>query len=96
MILGDMLQRLNDDGAAAELLMRAGDLALLASMRRQAEAEGVDLAAYTRALVQRYAASASNEEWVTVMGVIGRASDPAITYLKRALEQTLHRCAENE
>jgi hypothetical protein len=86
MMLGDILARLSDDGEAAEIILGVGDLRLLAAMKERAEAEGLDLAAYARAVVQRYAAEASDEEWVTMMGQIGRSGDPGLTCLKRAFE----------
>lgn len=87
MLLGDILNRLKDDGEAAEVILGAGDLRLLAVMRERAEAEGLDLAAYAKAAVQRYAAEASDEEWLTMMGQIGRAADPGLICLKRAFEK---------
>lgn len=86
MMLGDILSRLDDDGAAAEIILGAGDLRLLAAMQERAKAEGLDLAAFTRAAVQRYTAEASDEEWTTLMGQIGRSGDPGLTCLKRAFE----------
>ena|SRR5262245_40798008 len=87
MLLGDILSRLENDGEATEVILGAGDLRLLAAMRQRAEAEGLDLAAYAKAALQRYAAEASDEEWVTMMGQIGRAADPGLTCLKRAFEK---------
>src|SRR5512143_3820201 len=87
MLLGDILNRLEDDGEAAEVILGAGDLRLLAVMRERAEAEGLDLAAYAKAAVQRYAAEASDEEGLTMMGQIGRAADPGQACLKRAFEK---------
>jgi hypothetical protein len=86
MMLGDVLARLNDEGEAAEIILGVGDLRLLAAMRKHAETEGLDLAAYVRATVQRYAAEASDEEWITLMGLIGRAGDAGTACLKRAFE----------
>jgi hypothetical protein len=88
MMLGDILARLDDEGAAAEIILGAGDLRLLAAMQQRAEAEGLDLATFARAAVRRYAAQASDEEWVTLMGLIGRSGDPGLTCLKRAFENT--------
>ena len=86
MMLGDILARLNDEGEAAEIILGVGDLRLLAAMQERAQSEGLDLAAYARAAVQRYAAEASDEEWITLMGLIGRAGDPGTACLKRAFE----------
>ena len=71
----------------AEIILGVGDLKLLAAMRQFAQAEGLDLAAYARAAVQRYTAQASDEEWLTMMGQIGGTTDPGLIYLKRAFEK---------
>lgn len=86
MMLGDVLARLNDEGEAAEIIVGVGDLRLLAAMRERAESEGLGLAAYARTAVQRYAAEASDEEWITLLGLVGRAGDPGTACLKRAFE----------
>lgn len=84
MMLGDVLRRLTDDAVAAEIILGVGDLALLAAMRERAEAEGVDLATFSRGAVRRYSAEASEEEWVTMLGQITRSDDPGTACLKRA------------
>ncbi|MGB8637613.1 MAG: hypothetical protein WCD30_05690 [Pseudolabrys sp.] len=89
MLLGDILSRLENDGEAAEVILGAGDLRLLAAMRQRAEAEGLDLAAYAKAALQRYATEASDEEWLTMMGQVGRAVDPGLACLKRAFERAV-------
>jgi hypothetical protein len=86
MMLGDVLARLNDEGEAAEIILGVGDLRLLAAMRERAESEGLDLAAFARVAVQRYATEASNEEWITLIGLIGRAGDAGTACLKRVFE----------
>lgn len=93
MLLGDILSRLENDGEAAEVILGAGDLRLLTAMKEQAEAEGLSLAAYTRTAVQRYVAAASDEEWITLMGQIGRTADPGGICLKRAFESVIARGA---
>ena len=89
MILGDIIDRLQDDSEATELILNAGSLPLVTAMQRQAQAEGVGLADYAKAAVQRYAASASDEEWITLMGLIGRSPDPGSVCLRRAFEFAL-------
>ena len=39
--------------------------------------------------VQRYTNEASDEEWVTLMGLLNRSQDPGATCLKRAFEHAL-------
>lgn len=84
MMLADILRQLTDDAAAAEIILGTGDMPLLAAMRERAEAEGMGLAEFSRAAVRRYSAEASEEEWVTMLGLITRAGDPGSACLKRA------------
>jgi hypothetical protein len=92
-MLGDILARLTDETTAVETILGAGDLALLAAARERAAAEGVELAACVTNTVQRYTAQATDEEWVTLMGMLNRSHDPGTTCLKRAFEYTF--CAAN-
>ncbi len=85
MILGDLIVQLSDEGGAEETLLNLANLPLLAQLGARAEAEGLDLGAYTAAVVNRYASDAPAEEWVSLIGAMGRAPDPAATYLERAL-----------
>ena len=85
MLLGDLLARFDDDGIATETVLGLGDLALAAKLRAAAEADGLTLGAYAAAAVRRYAAAASDEEWVSLMGVLGRTQDPGTVCLRRAL-----------
>jgi hypothetical protein len=85
-MLGDMLAQLTDETAALETLMQLGDLALLEAARAKADAEGMDLASCVTQTVQRYAATASDEEWVTLMGLLNRSPDPGATCLRRAFD----------
>jgi hypothetical protein len=84
MLLGDLLSRFDDEAVAAETLLRIGDLALINSMTRDAEALGLSLGTYAASAVRQYADNASDEEWTTLMGQMGRAEDPGAVYLKRA------------
>ncbi len=86
-LLGDLLNSFDDEAVAAETILRVGDLALVAAMRKQAEALGLSLGAYASLTVRRYADSASDEEWTTLIGQMGRAEDPGAVCLKRAFAQ---------
>lgn len=85
-MLGEILARLTDETTAVETILGAGDLALLSAVKEQAAAEGLDLAACVTQTVQRYTHEASDEEWVTLIGLMNRASDPGAICLKRAFE----------
>jgi hypothetical protein len=88
MLLGDLIAQLSDECGAEEALLGLSDLPLLAELRAQGEANGLGLGAYTAAAVNRYASEASDEEWISLIGAIGCARDPGLTYLKRALAYT--------
>ena len=88
-MLGDILARLSDETTAVETILGAGDVALLAAVQERAAADGLDLAACLTQTVQRYTHEASDEEWVTLMGLLNRSQDPGTTCLKRAFEYAL-------
>jgi hypothetical protein len=83
-MLGDLLASLTDETTAVETLLQLGDLTLLDAARGKAAEEGIELAACVTQTVQRYASTASDEEWVTLMGMLNRSQDPGATCLKRA------------
>jgi hypothetical protein len=89
MLLGDLINAFDDEAVAAETILRIGDLALIAAMREQADAIGLDLGAFAAATVRRYADEASDEEWTTLIGQMGRAADPGAVCLKRAFAHAI-------
>ena len=89
-MLGDLMTSLTDESTALETIVGAGDLKLLAAAQELAAADGLDLGSYVKQTVQRYASEASDEEWVTLMGLLNRSPDPGVTCIKRALEHALN------
>ncbi len=87
MLLGDILKTFSDESAAAEYLLSLGSIPLVARLQELAGQEGETLGEYASATVQRYASEASEEEWLTLLGLISRTNDPAKVCLQRALEQ---------
>lgn len=88
-MLGDLLANLTDETTALETILSAGDLKLVTAAQELAAADGLDLGSYVIQTVQRYTNEASDEEWVTLMGLLNRSQDPGTTCLKRALEHAL-------
>lgn len=82
MLLGNLLARFEDESVAS---------ALSRSWRRcgRAEADGETVGVYAAALVWWFAAEASDETWITLMGALARAEDPGAVCLKRALAHGL-------
>lgn len=89
MLLSDILAKFSDEARVTEFLLRHGDLSLMTRLRELAEADGETLGEFASGAVQRYANEASDEEWVTLLGLISRTDDPAIVCLQRALERTV-------
>lgn len=88
-MLGDILARLTDETTAVETILGAGDLTLLAAVKEQAATDGLDLGACVVQTVQRYTNEANDEEWVTLIGLMNRTTDPGTICLKRAFEHAL-------
>jgi hypothetical protein len=89
MLLGDLLARFSDESIAVEAVVGLGDLALIARLSERAEADGLTLGAYAASAMQRYAEAASDQEWVTLMGALGRARDPGAVCMQRAFAYAL-------
>jgi hypothetical protein len=85
MVLGDLLARFDDESSAVETVLGLGDLSLVAALRQRADAEGLELGAFAVLTVQRYPERASDEEWITLMGLLGRSADPGLAFIRRAL-----------
>jgi hypothetical protein len=85
MLLGDLIARFSDQAIAEEILLRLDDLVLLTNLRAQSDAAGISLGSYTAAAASRYAAEASEDEWLTLIGAMNRSHNPGDAYLKRAL-----------
>lgn len=88
MLLSDILAKFSNEAGITEFLLWHGDISLVTRLRKLAEAEGETLGEFASGAVQRYANDASDEEWVTLLGLISRTDDPAIVCLQRALECT--------
>jgi hypothetical protein len=84
MLFGELVTRLTDDAVAEETILSISSLPTLASLRDQAAAEGETLGEYAASAVRRYLSVASDEEWITLMGVMERAPDPGAACLRRA------------
>ena len=89
MLLGDLIARFEDEAVAAETLVRVGDLGLIAAMTARAAEAGLPLGRYAAWAVRHYADTAPDDEWVQLMGALGRTDDPGATCLGRAFAYVL-------
>lgn len=101
MLLGDVIARFEDETAALETLMGLNDLALLAQVEIAAEAAALTTGEFATHAVQVFSTRASDEDWVSLIGVMGRTTDPGEACLRRMIEFALkpkgpaHACGHN-
>ncbi|MDJ1159923.1 hypothetical protein QNA08_17030 [Chelatococcus sp. SYSU_G07232] len=100
MLLGDLLKdlaaRLDDETAAVAIVAgldagapaagagRAG-LPLVARVQAAAARQGVTPGAFVADAVGAFTAGASDEEWMSLVGLMAREADPGRVFLRRAV-----------
>lgn len=89
MQLGDIIARLEDDAVADEALIALGDLALAARVAAAAAREAMTRGELVATCVGQFATHSTDEQWLTVLGQMGRAEDPGQVFLRRAIESAL-------
>lgn len=102
MQLGTLMGRLAREADAAEALEAIGDIVLYAEIVRTAERFDESPGAYVSAATRRFATSAGDEDWVSLIGAVGaaveRGDDPGHTALLRmtrwALDHDARDCEE--
>lgn len=89
MMLGTLVTRLGEPGVAEATLLEAGDITLLARLQETARAEGVNLATFASRSVRHFLDHAGEEDWLQLMGVMGRSQEPGLVALRTILESAL-------
>ena len=87
MLLGTLLTNLRDEGNAAAALTALDDLVLLAQVQERAVRYDETPGEYAAGAVSRFAAAASDEEWLALMTAIEKSDDPARTTLDRMVRE---------
>lgn len=85
MLLGQVLDHLGDEGIAAETLMGLDDLPLVVDVAATGERFGESPSFYASNAVGRFAAFASDEDWLALMTGLERTADPASACLRQML-----------
>lgn len=85
MLLGDLVARFDDEALAEAVLLELNDLSLIARVQQFADREGMTSGEFASSAVQRYSTEASDEEWVTIIGQMGKSSEPGFVLLRRSL-----------
>jgi hypothetical protein len=89
MQLGDLIAQLEDETVADEALIRLGDLSLLTRVAAAAAREAMSRGEFVASCVGQFAARASDEQWMTLVGRMARADDPGRVFVRHAIEAAL-------
>ena len=89
MLLGEMIARFEDEVFASETLFALDDLALTARVMALAAKSHLSAGEFAVQSVDRFVSGASDEEWLTLFGVISRAGNPGQAFLQRVLANAL-------
>lgn len=85
MLLGDLIARFDDEAVAGETLFSLEDLPLTTRVQDVCTQEGLTAGEFASMAVQKFSATASEEEWVTVIGLMARTQEPGLVLLHRSL-----------
>ncbi|MDQ8698254.1 hypothetical protein [Hyphomicrobium sp. LHD-15] len=98
MQLGTLLSRFDDQSVVLEILLEMNDLALMSRVQTAAKGADTDVGAWAYDAVGRFIASAGDEQWLGLVSVASKASDPGMAALRRMLEVVLqdnkHTCRD--
>jgi hypothetical protein len=85
MLLGALIRNLEDETTAMETLVSLGDLALLTEVETAAAREALTPGAFASRAVAHFANTASDDDWVSLVGKLGRTDDPGSACLAAML-----------
>lgn len=85
MLLGEMIARFRDEAAAGETLLALGNLALTARVVALAAESNMSAGELAAQSIGQFVNSASDEDWLTLLGQMSRADNPGQVFLLRAL-----------
>ena len=89
MQLGDVIARFEDEAFANETLFALGDLALTAQVVASAAENNISAGEFAAQSVGQFVNGASDEEWLTLIGLMSRADNPGQVFLRRVLSNAL-------
>jgi hypothetical protein len=91
MQLGTLIRDFDDEARAAEALVACGDIVLLARVNAMTGRFDETLGEYASGAVRRFAGLAGSEDWLGLMNVLERASDPGAGCLVYMVDWSLKR-----
>jgi len=88
-MLGETVKRLAEPGVAEAALIEAGELALLSRVEDAAAGMGTSSGELAAFVARRWLAAAGDEDWLRLIGVMGRSDQPGLAAIALMLEQAL-------
>ena len=89
MLLGDVIARFEDEAFVNETLFALDDLALTAQVVASAAENKVSAGEFSAQSVGQFVNGASDEEWLTLIGLMSCADNPGQVFLRRVLSNAL-------
>lgn len=89
MLLGDVLARFEDAAFATEALLSIDDIVLTTRIGEAAAAGALTPGELAMQLIRRFVNVASDEEWLTLVGLMSRSENPGQVFLRRVLSNGL-------
>lgn len=89
MQLGDIIRGFSEEANANEALLACSDLVLFARVGEAAVRHEETVGEYAAGAVRRFANLAGSEDWLGLMNVIERATDPGIDCLTYMVKWSL-------
>lgn len=93
MQLGTLLNQLENDAHAGAALMALGDITLFARVEAMGAEHDEEPGEYVANGARRFAARASDEDWLALMNAIERAEDPGLAVLEKIVMWSLDKDA---
>jgi hypothetical protein len=89
MLLGNVIASFEDPVWAAEALLALDDLALTAAIAIAADEEEMTAGEFAMQAVGAFVDGASDERWLTLIGLMSRSDNPGQVFLHRILSDAL-------
>jgi hypothetical protein len=92
MLLGEIIAKIQDPSFAEEGLMELDDLPLMCSITEAAAEEGLPASEFAGREIGRFIYNATDEDWLTLVGLMSRADNPGRTFLHHVLSKAVLNC----
>jgi hypothetical protein len=89
MLLGDVIAKFEDEAFVNETLLSLNNLALVAQVVAAAADNNISPGEFAMQSIGRFVNAASEEEWLTLTGLMSRVGSPGQVFLQRVLSSSL-------